>query len=251
MKKIAFFVEGQTEQFFINKLLIEIANEKIIATDLRILRGGKKIIRQESPLPNHKYPISKYQNPTNPKYLALIYDCGGDNYDAEGKLNSEIISDIIDMQNSLTEQGYTEIIGLRDLYPLTDLRKLERGLSYKLGQANNKIPSAVLVAVREIEDWFLAECNHYNCIDASLVLDETQIAGLGFNPCLDDLTLRNTAAAEDLKGVYQLVGKTYNKTKDKVERTVECLDYTNLYLNIRNNIPKLNELITKIDNFLT
>jgi hypothetical protein len=39
MKKIAFFVEGQTEQFFINRLLREIANDKTIATDLRVLRG--------------------------------------------------------------------------------------------------------------------------------------------------------------------------------------------------------------------
>ena len=109
----------------------------------------------------------------------------------------------------------------------------------------------MVIAVREIEDWFLAECNHYTCIDNSLVLDITKITNLGFNPCLDDLTVRNTTAAEDLKSVYQLVGKTYNKNKDKVERTVECLDYANIYLNVRHKITKLNELVTKIDNFLT
>lgn len=250
MKKIAFFVEGQTEQFFINRLLREIANDKSISTDLRVLRGGKKTIRKDCPLPNNKYPVSKYENPQNPKYEALIYDCGGDNYDAEGRYQSEIVSDMIEMQGSLEQQGYVEIIGLRDLYPLTDLPKLERGLVYMLRQAN-RIPSSVVIAVREIEDWFLAERNHYTCIDASLVLDATQIASLGFNPYVDDLTLRNTAAAADLKSTYQLVGKTYNKSRDKVERTVECLDYSNLYIEIRARITKLDELITKIDNFLT
>ena len=250
MKKIAFFVEGQTEQFFINRLLREVANEKTIATDLRILRGGKKTIRQESLLPANEYPLSTYSNPQNPKYEALIYDCGGDNYDALGKLKSEIISDIIEMQAGLARQGYTEIIGLRDLYPLTDLAKLERGLDLMLSRAN-LIPSSVTIAVREIEDWFLAECNHYTCIDASLVLDATQLANLGFNPCIEDLTLRNTTAAEDLRSVYQLVGKTYNKTKDKVERTVECLDYAKLYIEVSCRVHKLNDLIDKINNFLT
>ena len=40
MKRIAFFVEGQTEQLFINKLLIEIAGHKNIAINLFQLRGG-------------------------------------------------------------------------------------------------------------------------------------------------------------------------------------------------------------------
>jgi hypothetical protein len=79
-------------------------------------------------LPINEYPISKYENPPNPQYEALIYDCGGDNYDADGRPKSEIVSDMIEMQSRLAEQGYTEIIGLRDLYPLTDLPKLERGL---------------------------------------------------------------------------------------------------------------------------
>jgi len=40
MKKIAFFVEGQTEQLFINKLLREIAGHKNIAVKLYQLIGG-------------------------------------------------------------------------------------------------------------------------------------------------------------------------------------------------------------------
>jgi hypothetical protein len=65
-------------------------------------------------------------------------------------------------------------------------------------QQANIIPSSVIVAVREIEDWFLAECNHYCCIDTNLVLDETQITKLDFDPRINNLTVRSTAA-EDLK----------------------------------------------------
>jgi len=129
MKKIAFFVEGQTEQFFMNKLLREIAGEKNITIDLRLLRGGSKTSRLETFLPNNQYPISTYRNPLNPQYEALIYDCGGDNYDAQGKLKSEIVSDIVEMKDNLTQRGYSQIIGLRDLYPmsLSELPKLELG----------------------------------------------------------------------------------------------------------------------------
>ena len=45
MKKIAFFVEGQTEQVFINKLLEEIAGRKNISINIFQLRGGKPLPR--------------------------------------------------------------------------------------------------------------------------------------------------------------------------------------------------------------
>ena len=235
MKKIAFYVEGQTELIFINKLLIEIA-------------GSKNIDIQTQNVHNNPIILKTTTQSQNPQYYALIFDCSSDS-----NVKPRILQDAV----SLFNQGYSEVVGLIDLYPRTDLAKFENELSNgTLRNGRRIIPplpnnTSIVIAVREIEDWFLAECNHYTCIDASLVLDAIQVASLGFNPCIDDLMLRNTNAAEDLKNIYQLVGKTYNKSKDKVERTVECLDYANLYLNLRYKLAKLNELITKIDNFLT
>lgn len=240
MKKIAFYVEGQTEQFFINKLLIDIAGQKNIQIELQQFQGVGKPTKSI-------YPKTT-ANPQNPQHFALIFDCMGD-----GGVKPRILQDVV----SLFNQGYSEVIGLIDLYPRTDLAKFENELTNGTLRNGRRITqplpndTSIVVAVREIEDWFLAECNHYTCIDAGLVLDTTQIANVGFHPCLDDLTLRNTTAAEDLRSVYQLVGKTYNKTKGKVERTVECLDYANLYAEVSCKLPKLNELISKINSFLT
>lgn len=248
MKKIAFYVEGQTEQFFINKLLIEIAGQKNIEIELQQFQGVGRPTKSV-------YPKTRAQ-PQNPQHFALIFDCMGD-----GGVKPRILQDAA----SLFNQGYSEIVGLLDFYSppnrtnfsLTDLAKFENELNNGTLRNGRRITQAlpnntnIVIAVREIEDWFLAECNHYTCIDTSIVLDATQIANLGFNPCFDDLTLRNTTAAEDLRSAYKLAGKTYNKEKDKVERTVECLDYTNLYIEVRNRVAKLNELISKIDNFLT
>jgi hypothetical protein len=248
MKKIAFYVEGQTEQFFVNKLLIEIAGQKNIEIVLQQFQGRGRPTKSI-------YPKTAAQ-PQNPQHLALIFDCMGD-----GGVKPRILQDAL----SLFNQGYREIVGLLDFYSppnrttftLADLTKFEHELSSGTIRNGRRVtqplPSntGIVVAVREIEDWFLAECNHYPCINPALVLDPAQIASLGFDPRIDDLTLRHTTAAKDLEEVYRLVGETYSKAKDKVERTVECLDFTNLYIEVRHRIAKFNELIDKIDNFLT
>jgi len=240
MKKIAFFVEGQTEQFFLNKLLIEIAGANNVRVLLKKFKGKGKPTEDIM-------PKSFSQGAPQVRHTVLIYDCAGD---------ESVKTRILEEAQNLFDNGYTQIIGLRDLYPLPDYSKLMNRLAHGLVVGGKRIEEAlpantsILIAIREIEDWFLAECRHYTCIDPSLVLDATQIASLGFNPHTDNLTLRTTSAAEDIKTVYRLAGKTYSKAKNKVERTVECLDYANLYMEIRQKIPKLNELIVRIDNFL-
>jgi hypothetical protein len=241
MKKIAFYVEGQTEQFFVNKLLIEIAGRKNVQIVLQQFQGIGR-------MPKVIYPRTTAQ-PQNPQHYALIFDCMGD-----GGVKPRILEDAV----SLFSQGYSEIIGLRDLYPLllSDLYRFEQELTNGTIRNGRRITqslptnTSIVLAVREIEDWFLAECNHFTCIDVAL--NHSLITSLGFNPCLDDLTMRTNSAADDLKNIYELAPpNSYSKSKNTVQRTIECLNYTNLYLEIRYKIAKLNELITKIDNFLT
>lgn len=241
MKKIAIFVEGQTEQFFINKLLTEIAGLKNIAIKLKKFKGTGK--------PTEAIVPKKQIQPINPKYSVLIYDCGGD---------ESVKSRIIEEYQKLVIDGYLEVIGIRDLFPLTNLQKLENRLANGLLIAGaRKEPAlphkaSIIIAVHEIEAWFLSEYNHFQCIDVQLTesfITSNQVT-LGFNPYRDDMTLR-VQPSQDLKNIYQLVGKTYNKKKNNVEITVDCLDYSNFYLELRHKIIKLNELISKIDAFLT
>jgi len=233
MKKIAIFVEGQTEQVFINKLLIEIAGVKKVAIELKKFRGRLVGKTTADIIPK------TLAQPINPQHGVLLYDCGGD-----GGVKSRIREEYQDLVND----GYLEVIGIRDLFPLTidELQKLEKMLPK--GLPNN---TSIIVAVMEIEAWFLSECNHFKYIDTKLTDSFIKLnkSVLGFDPYIDDMTLRRQPS-QDLKCIYQLIGKTYNKRKDNVERTVECLDYTNIYIVIRNKITKLNELISKIDAFL-
>ena len=242
MKKIAFYVEGQTEMLFMEKLIIEIAGQKNIQIEFQQFQGKKKPIKYIS--------IKTTISTQNPQYYILIYDCMGD-----GSVKSRMLEDA----NSLFLQNYTEIIGLIDLFPnfsLADLAKLEKyiiGGIQENGKTTPSLPAktSIVIAVREIEDWFLAECNHYFHIDNLLNDILISTSELKFNPWTDDLTIRKGSASKDLNAVYKLVGKDYNKHLETTSKTINCLDYANLYLNIRAKIPKLDELITKIDTFLT
>ena len=239
MKKIAFYVEGQTEMLFMEKLIIEIAGQKNIQIEFQQFQGKKKPI---------KYLYTKTNiSAQNLQYYALIYDCMGD-----GSVKSRMLEDA----NSLSFQNYTEVIGLIDLYDRPDLAKFEKLIIGGMQENGKIIPllptnTSIIIAVREIEDWFLAECNHYFHIDN--LLDNAFIVAseLKFNPWTDDLTTRKGPASKDLNAIYKLVGKDYKKHLKIASKTIDCLDYKNLYENIRIRIPKLDELITKIDTFLT
>ena len=245
MKKITFFVEGQTEQLFINKLLIEIAGQKNISVELEQFQGyGRRPTK-------NIYPKTA-SNPVSPKHYALIHDCRSD---------SSVRSRIIDNYQTLFSQGHTQIIGLLDFYPQnlcpeTNLTQFENELINGTVKRNRQVTpplpanTAIVVAVNEIESWFLSECNHFTCVDAILT-NSFIVSRVGFDTCIDDMTLRSHPA-QDLHDIYQLVGKAYkNKKKDTVERTIECLDYANIYIKIASKITKLNDLVSIINTFLT
>lgn len=252
MKKIAFFVEGETEYYFVSKLLKEIAGAKNINIFADKLSGGGK----KQPTRTATFTLESTTNPLA-KYEALIRVSGTDN-----RVDTDIEDFHKDLQRTNSENEYSLIIGLRDLKgqkpdlsptTLSDLPKMELAAKVIIRNCvlRHLIPTSIIIVVYEIEAWFLAECTHYEKIDATLT-NPLIVSTMGFNPCIDDMTLR-PEPAQDLHTIYQLgtPRKAYQKTAPQISRTVNCLDYANLYLNVRNKIPKLNDLITKIDNFLT
>jgi hypothetical protein len=91
-KKIACFVEGQTEQIFVEKLFQEIAGYKKISIETFKFQGGKGN-RRIQPL---KPSIVK-----DAPFFLLLYNCDCD---------SQVLSDIKDQQESLTNRGYEKIL---------------------------------------------------------------------------------------------------------------------------------------------
>jgi len=239
MKKIAIFVEGETELDFVSKLLKEVIGQRNISIDSYKCSGDRRS-RQDTLLASS--PI------TGKKYYALIYVSSADN---------QVNHDIKRKLPTLQAQNFNQIIGLKDLrgerngreMSLADLPRLELA-SRVIENYCSPLLTHIVIAVMEIETWFLAETNHYVCIDKRLTKTKvlSKIDNLGFNPYSDDLTLR-PKPAEDLKNLYQIVGKSYTKRSKRRERTINCLDYANVYFELKNQVIKLKELITEIDRF--
>lgn len=231
MKKLAIFVEGQTETIFVRKLLEEVAgshNIVIVENKITGKQNSRITTLQMSDLITHET-----------KYYVLLYDSGGE---------GSVVSDIRDQYSSLTRSGYDQIIGLRDVYPLPFAQKssLENGLNAVLPRG--MLPAHVVLAVMEIEAWFLAEWHHFSKISEDLNIALIEEA-LGFNPKTDDMEMRHHPA-EDLHQIYKLIGRSYKKRKKQVNAIVSSLDYEFLYLELADRVPSFGKLVNYINGFL-
>lgn len=228
MKKLALFVEGQTEQIFAEKFLIEVAQKNNIQIEKLKLNSCNRIAFRS---------INKQKG--NSEYFILIVDCTND---------ERVTSAIRDNYLSLCSQKYDSIVGLRDLYPtaLSALGKTKNGVRKLL----LKQPKAqVFFAVSEIETWFIAEYSHFKKIDKKLT-DALISQKLGV-----DIT---TLAAESiqhasafLNKIYALAGKAYKKDRKRVERTVNAIDYVHMYVSVPPRVNHLKEFVSHIDTFFS
>lgn len=149
----------------------------------------------------------------------------------------------------LMNEGFSVIIGVRDVYPLllSDLPKLRTGLCYQL--KTKPVSVDFVLGVMEIEAWFLAEHTHFPRIHPKLAA--SRIAAMhGFDPSVDDMQLR-THPALDLHNAYSLEGFAYQKRGSQIERTVEALDYAEMYLEHKTKFPDFAVFMRVIDQFFS
>jgi hypothetical protein len=232
MEKMALFVEGQTEQIFVERLIYEIAGRHNVHIDAVQAFGGaicpRHFVRVHASCPNPKK-----------QYYVLIYDCMGD---------SRLLSDIRDHYATLTNQGYREIVGLRDVHPLThaDIPTIRSDFAAFLPAT--PVKPLLVLAIMEIEAWFIAEDSHFGRLHPSLVPTAVK-AQLGYDPTTHDVQLV-AVPSNELRSAYSVAGLGYTKSKKHVERTVKVLDYASVYLSLPARLPDLQALVTCIDRFL-
>lgn len=226
MHKMAIFVEGQTEQIFIEKLVTEIAGANCVQFARTTVIGSNRAIALGTPNPS-------------PDLYVLIVNSGADN---------AVASDVKENYDSLVKNGYSSIIGIRDVFPRSaaDIAGIRSYLGY--GIKTNPIKVSFVLAVMEIEAWFLSEHTHFPRVHPELTLERIMSA-LNFDPSADDMTLRANPA-DDLHNAYKIVGLAYKKHKRQVQRTVDALDYATLFLQMRNRVSAIDELISAIERFL-
>jgi len=193
-------------------------------------------VQASGPIQNRFITTIRAQNsPNTSQYYFLIFNCQSD---------SAVKPDILERYHNLIGASYTAIIGLRDVYPAPCLPLLRQGLDYGM-PSNPPIPIDIILAVMEVESWFIAEENHYPAIDPNLDhIIASQFAGFEVHVQTTE-TLVNPA--KTLHDIYQQVGLSYRKRMNQIQRTVNALDYTNLYVNVRSRNNSLNDFITKLE----
>lgn len=234
MKKLAIFVEGQTEQIFIKRLVTEIAGRHRVAIQECRATGG-----------THSTPrlARLYGSPSgqNTEYFVLIFDCGAD---------IRVKSQILENYDSLVSSGYSAIIGVRDVFPdftYSQIPELRAGLRYRL--KTKPIEVIFALGVMEIETWFIAEHTHFLRLNVQLTTSHIN-ARLGFDPSRQDMQLRPNPA-KDLDAIYRLADFTYNKHRSCTQRTVDLLDYAIIYMELIHRLPDLKTLVKSLDAFLS
>ena len=223
MKKLAIFVEGQTEQIFVEHLLNVLARDCEISIEKRRGFGGRDSGRSFITLssPKEKKP-----------FYILLVDSSND---------GRVLTDIRESYKRLCKQGYNKIIGLRDVYPhaYSDFRKLRRMI--KKHMPDGKVTPVVCFAVLEVETWFIAEYTHFRKIHPRLtrnfIKKKTGIDPADpdieerIGPLLDELEL---SPAGYLNHIYKLVGRSYSKKKQQVQNIVKVMNFKEII----NEVPK-------------
>src|SRR5262249_39663280 len=103
MNKLAVFVEGLTEEVFTKELISQIAGRQHVHIDsVRAFGGGPAGDRRFVQVDASKRPD------TTKKYYVIIYNSCGD---------SRVLSDILEHYDTLCDQGFSLIIGIRDVWP--------------------------------------------------------------------------------------------------------------------------------------
>jgi hypothetical protein len=228
---MAIFVEGYTEVLFIDKLVLEIANQNAVLIEWRRITGGTTCPRS-----NHQLKAAGPHS--GQEHFVVIHDCGGDD---------AVKTRMIQEYPRLASAGYSEIICIRDVYPKythADIPRLEGSLPYYV--KTRPIVVVFILSIMEVEAWFLAEYTHFPRIDPAITVPAI-ITALHFDPENQDMQAR-TIPADDMNKCYGIGGKTY--VKRNAQNTVDVLDYAHIYAGLVDKFPYLRRLCETIETFL-
>lgn len=230
MNKLAIFVEGLTEFEFAAALIKAVflsGGEWVGSSNSRRDDGRRRLITLEATVPR-----------TGEEFYVQILDCGGD---------SRVSSDVREDYARLERLGFSDIIAIRDVYPhdRAAAGNIRQGFARVVPQA--PIATTLVLATMETEAWFLAEHTHFSRVDDSLTLNRVKEA-LEFDPSSDDVELR-PRPSEDLATAYGLAGLLYEKTAKHIQRTVDALDYRELFSRLPSRVPSLKPLTEALARF--
>lgn len=207
MKKIAFFVEGQSERIFIEHFL----NDYLAPTDFKI--DSYRIVAK------NLISISKGLDYKNPSYMFLIYDVGND---------ERVASAIRERAPKLFEDGFHAVIGVRDLHPQTIdmLEDIKQAFNSIFISFLHKDKIHLSIPVTEIEAWFLADYKLYERLDSQLTSENinNRLSVDIVNDNIEDY--RNPATQIDK--IFKIIDRSYSKHEHETYSICSRIDFCEL-----------------------
>jgi hypothetical protein len=218
MKKTAIFVEGQTELIFVREYLLKWFQwTDIDLACYNLLRMSETAMQPTE----YAFP-----NPSASQHFQVI-NVGGDN---------NVLSRMLMREAWLRNLGYSRIIGLRDIYS-DAYRKASRGKviqevinqrfiegARKTIEEKSDHPQDMHLcwAIMETEAWLLGLHACFERMDASLTPAHIETE-LGIN-LTDDPETTYFHPANQVKQIFSLVGKGYDKSKGDINALMGHLD---------------------------
>ena len=232
MKKLAIFVEGLTEQILVRKMLQGVLDRNRVAIQTVKITGGHNV--------RMSFTVMRAAHVDNrTEYYVLVYDCGGE---------TNVKSYLMARREKLVSNGYSMVLGLRDVYPnfeRAEVPKLLKGLNYRLPQ--KRASTRIFLAVMETEAWFLGEYRHLKKVSAILTPKYIE-QRMGFNPQTENMEEREHPS-QDLKLIYQMVGHDYTKKRDRLNAVVNRLDFHHFTHGLSEKMDSLGLFIEGLEQF--
>ena len=205
MIKIGFFVEGQTERIFLEKLIHEYLTPPKF--DLESVRSeGDGIVTIRKPIKHKEAEV----------YILIHEAVGGER--VVGALVSRA-------EKMIDEAQFNCLIALRDLFPTPFCKKKDviQSVQNIFNQYSFSKNLKHVLAIMEIEAWFLADYKMFEKID-------TQLTPVFINKAMDiDIINENPESFEHpaamIDRIFRLIGQRYKKRKDQSYQIAYRLDY--------------------------
>lgn len=234
-RKTLIVVEGQTEQIFVLKFLENLSSYQHLQIQLRELKGGGVEIKTGNG--------TRGANIEDAKHIIKILNAANDDT-VQTYINENL--------EYFKSQGFGIIYGLRDRYrgnnnkPPLNIEKIEA--YYKELEVEHAMTIEMVIAVEEIEAWFLTVPEFFLEYHPSLSLDRiNEIFGSDLiNTPVE--TIRHPAAA--IGKVLEAVGITYKKRLGDAHKITNILNYNELYLEKIKTNASLNKFVNALNNAL-
>jgi hypothetical protein len=225
MSAFAIFVEGQTELIFVERLLFAMLGYQDLRIELEKQYGGLY----------HEIGV-RGAPPENAFYKVLLVNCACD---------GKVLPAIEERAGRLRNAGYDGILGLRDIHPTpsSELEEIYRLTADRL--VSMPLPCKVVIAVREIEAWFIADTGHFVRYNPALTSAFIQ-QRIGVDVERRDVE-QISHPSKLLNEIYNLVGDEYHKKLKEAHRVVNNLSYEYLYLEAPDSVPALKKFLDELD----